>query len=181
MKSLRQLPALAIAATLASAVLQLPSCTNNTAAAPSTGAATPSAGDNGNGSLAYTVDGTKTVVTPPASTIFINEVSHNTAKATVKIKVTIFPMGELFDFVVADKGTTNIEHYKPSFQEEKAGATYLSAKGRNYYGDHASVTISTIDAAHVAGTFSGTFADEDKSVTITDGSFDLPFKADSVH
>jgi len=180
MKRLLLLPTLATAATLAIAILLLPSCANNSAATPST--ATPASGDNGNGTLTYTVDGTKTVVTPPASTIYINEVSHNAAKATVKIKVTIFPMGELFDFVAADKGTTNIEHYKPSFGEEKAGATYLSAKGRNYYGDHASVTISTIDAAHVAGTFSGTFVDDDnKSVTITDGSFDLPFKADSAH
>jgi hypothetical protein len=63
----------------------------------------PPTSNNGNGSLTYTVDGTKTAVTPPASTIYINEVSHNAAKATVKIKVTIFPMGELFDFVVADK------------------------------------------------------------------------------
>ena len=175
MKRLLLLPVLATAATLAAAVLLLPSCANNSTATPST--AVP--GNNANGTLSYTVDGTKTVVTPPASTIYINEVSHNAAKATVKIKVTIFPMGELFDFVVADKGTTNIEHYKPSFEEEKAGATYLSAKGRNYYGDHASVTISTIDATHVAGTFSGTFAGDDKSVTITDGSFDLPIRPKS--
>jgi hypothetical protein len=179
MKRLHLLPTLAITATLATAILSMTSCANNSAATPS--AATPAA-NTGNGTLSYTVDGTKTVVSPPASTIFINEVSHNTAKGSVKIKVTIFPMGELFDFVVADKGTTNIEHYQPSFQEEKVGATYLSAKGRNYYGDHASVTISTIDAAHVAGTFSGTFTgDDNKSVTITDGSFDLPFKADAAH
>jgi len=178
MKRLSLLPTLAAAAALAIAILELPSCANNNSAAtPST--ATLASGDNANGTLTYTVDGTKTAVTPPASTIYINEVSHNTAKGTVKIKVTIFPMGELFDFVAADKGTTNIEHYKPSFEEEKVGATYLSAKGRNYYGDHASITISTIDAAHVAGTFSGTFAGDDKSVTITDGSFDLPIRPKS--
>ena len=119
------------------------------------------------------------MVKRPASSIYINEVSHNAAKGTVKIRVTIFPVGELFDFLVADKGTTNIEHYRPSFEEDKVEATYLSGKGRNYYGDQVSVTISALDAAHVAGTFSGTFAGEGKSVTITDGSFDLPFKADS--
>jgi hypothetical protein len=173
MKHLLLLPA------LAAIVLSLPSCTNNTSAATSSTSATPPTGDNANGTLTYTVDGTKTVVTPPASTIYINEVSHDAAKATVKIKVTIFPAGELFDFVVADKGTTNIEHYKPSFGEEKVGATYLSGKGRNYYGDHASVTISTLDATPVAGTFSGTFAGDDKSVTITDGSFDLPIRPKS--
>jgi len=90
--------------------------------------------------------------------------------------VTIFPLGELFDFVVADKGTTNVVYYTPSFEEDKVRATYMSSKGHNYYGDHVSVTISELDAAHVAGTFSGTFAAEGKSVTITDGSFDLPIR-----
>lgn len=161
MKHLLLLPA------LASVVLFLASCANNSSA-------TPSYGNDGNGSLAYTVDGTRTVVKPPSSTIYINEVSHNTAKGTVKIKVTIFPVGELFDFVVADKGTTDVVHYTPSFEEAKVEATYMSHAGRNYYGDHVSVTISAVDAAHVAGTFSGTFAGEGKSVTITDGSFDLP-------
>jgi hypothetical protein len=154
---------------LASAVLFLPSCANQSSAA------TPGPGDNGNGSLAYIIDGTKTVVKPPSS-IYINESSHDAVKGTVKIKVTIFPVGELFDFVVADKGTTNVVNYKPSFEESKVEATYMSGKGINYYGDHVSIAITALDAGHVAGTFSGTFASEGKSVTITDGSFDLPMR-----
>jgi hypothetical protein len=165
MKRLLLLPA------LAAAVLSLASCVNNSSAT------TPSSGDDGNGSLAYTVDGTRTVVKRPSSSIYINEVSHNLAKGTVKIKVTIFPAGELFDFVVADKGTTNVVHYTPSFEEDTVGATYMSHAGRNYYGDHVSVIISALDATYVAGTFSGTFTAEGKSVTITDGSFDLPIRA----
>jgi len=146
------------------------SCMNHSAAA------TPSSGDDGNGSLAYTVDGKRTVVKRPSSSIYINEVSHDVAKGTVTIKVTIFPLGELFNFVVADKGTTNVVHYTPSFGEEKVKATYMSSQGRNYYGDHVLVTISELSTAHVAGTFSGTFAAEGKSVTVTDGSFDLPVR-----
>ena len=126
------------------------------------------------GSLSYTIDGTKVVVKRPASSIYLNEVSHNTAKASVKIRLTIFPSGELFNFLVADKGTTDIVHYMPSFGEHKVEAVYLSHEGHNFYGDHVSVTISTLDAAHVAGTFSGTFIAEGKTVTIKDGSFDLP-------
>jgi hypothetical protein len=166
MKRLLPVPA------LAAAVLFLASCMDNS------GAATPSSGDDGNGSLTYTVDGTRTVVKRPSSSMYINEVSHNGAKGMVTIKVTIFPAGELFNFVVADKGTTNVVHYKPSFEEDKVKAIYLSSKGTNYYGDHVSLTISELNAAHVAGTFSGTFAAEGKSVTVTDGSFDLPIRAE---
>jgi hypothetical protein len=129
---------------------------------------------SGEGSLSYTINGTKVVVERPASSIYLNEVSHNAIKGSVKIKVTIFPSGELFNFLVADKGTTNIEHYKPSFGEHKVEAVYLSHEGHNFYGDHVSVSIGALDANHVTGTFSGTFTDEGKTVTIKDGNFDLP-------
>jgi hypothetical protein len=129
------------------------------------------------GKLSYTVDGKKVVVNRPAITIYLNEVSHNTAKGSVKIRVTIFPAGELFDFLVAEKGTTNIVHYKPSFGENKVEAVYLSPEGHNYYGDHVSVNISSLDGTHVSGTFSGTFTAEGKTKTVTDGSFDLPMQA----
>jgi hypothetical protein len=125
------------------------------------------------GILNYTVDGRRVVVKRPASSFYLNEVSHNLAKGSVRIKVTIFPMGELFNFLVADKGTTEIVHYKPSFQEQKVEAVYLSPESHNYYGDHVSVTISAVDALHVTGTFSGTFTAEGKTVTVKDGSFDL--------
>jgi len=164
MKRLLLLPA------LATAVLFFASYVNNSSAI------TASSGDDGEGSLAYTIDGTRMVVKRPSSSIYINEVSHNVTKGTVKIKVTIFPAGELFNFLVADKGTTNIEHYTPSFEEHKVEAIYMSHEGHNYYGDHVSVSISALDAAHVTGTFLGTFAAEGKSVTIKDGSFDLPIR-----
>ncbi len=165
MKRLLLLPA------LATAVLFLPSCANNSSAA------TASSGNGGGGSLSYTIDGTKTVVTPPL-TIYENEVSHNTAKGTVKVRVTIFPAGELLDLHVADKGTTSVVHYRPSFTQDAVSAEYMSHSGHNFYADNATVSITAADAAHVAGTFSGTFTgDEGKTVTITDGSFDLPTKA----
>lgn len=133
--------------------------------------------DAGEGSLAFTIDGTKVVVKRPASSLYINEVSHNTTKGSVKIKVTIFPSGQLFNFLVADKGTTHIVHYTPSFEEQKVVAVYLSSEGHNFYGDQVTVTISSLDAAHVTGTFSGTFTAEGKTVTLKDGSFDLPLRA----
>lgn len=156
---------------LAAALFFLPSCANNSSAA------TAASGDNAEGSLAFTVDGTRTVVKPPSTTIFLNEVSHNAATGMVKIRVTIFPAGELLDFHVADKGTTAVVHYTPSFTEDKVSATYMSHTGHNFYADNVSVSISASDAAHVAGTFSGTFTNEGKTVTISDGSFDLPMKA----
>jgi hypothetical protein len=94
MKRLLLLPPLAIA------VLFLAFCANNSNASSVT---SPSAGNNGEGSLAYTVDGMRKVVKQPASSLYINEVSHDSGKGTAKIKVTIFPAGDLFDFVVADK------------------------------------------------------------------------------
>jgi hypothetical protein len=170
MKHLLLLSALAAASLFGS------SCANNGSAATgsSGNTATAPSGNGSDGSLAYTVDGKRTVVTPPSTTIYRNEVSHDAAKGSVKIEVTIFPVGELFKFTVADKGTTDVVNFKPSFGEEKVAATYMSGQGHNYYADHVSITISTVDAAHIAGTFSGTFAAEGKTVTVTDGSFDLP-------
>jgi hypothetical protein len=157
---------------LAAASLLPASCTNSSNAAALT------RGNNGEGSLAYTIDGNKNVIKRPASSIYINEVSHNAAKGSVRVRVTIFPSAELFDFIVADKGTTNVLNYQPSFGEEKVVATYLSHAAQNYYGQNVSVTINTVDATHITGTFSGKFvSDEHKSVTVTDGSFDLPMKA----
>src|ERR1700733_7152890 len=98
---------------LAIIILLPSSCANNSSAA--TGA--PASGNDGEGSLAFTIDGTRTVVKRPASSLYLNEVSHNAPNATVKIRVTIFPAGQLLDFVVADKGTTNVVNYKPSFGE----------------------------------------------------------------
>ena len=164
MKHLLVLPA------LAAAVFSLASCANNSSAATA-------AGGNGGGNLAFTVDGAKTVVNPPTTTLYLNEVSHDAAKGTVKVRVTIFPAGELLDLHVADKGTTSVLHYTPSFTEDKVSAEYMSHTGHNFYADQVSVSISAADAAHVAGTFSGTFTNEGKTVTITDGSFDLPMKA----
>lgn len=156
---------------LAATILLPASCANNS------NAATPASSADGEGSLAFTMDGTKRVIKRPANSIYINEVSHNATKGTVRIKVTIFPGGELFNFAVADKGTTNVLHYQPSFGEEKNVAIYLGHDLQNYYGENVSVTITAVDAAHVTGTFSGKFASENKSVNVTDGSFDLPMKA----
>ena len=83
---------------------------------------------------------------------------------------------EVFEFVVADKGKTVIQHYKPKMtvQEEKKAA-YMSGNLVNYYADNCTVDISMADEKHVVGKFSGAFvADDGSRIVIKAGSFDIP-------
>ncbi|HEY5370574.1 MAG TPA: hypothetical protein VIJ75_16435 [Hanamia sp.] len=60
----------------------------------------------------------------------------------------------------------------------------MSHQYKNYYGDSVVVTITDINATHVAGTFHGKYLSDDKPsvpLEITDGSFDLPFTKDKVN
>ncbi len=83
---------------------------------------------------------------------------------------------EVFDFVVDNKGTTVIEHYKPKLtvQEEKKAA-YMSAKLVNYYADKCTIEIIMADEKHIIGKFSGSFvADDGSRVVSKGGSVDIP-------
>ena len=94
----------------------------------------------------------------------------------VRVNFTNSLTHEVFDFVVADKGTTVIRHYKPTLtvQEEKKAA-YMSGKLVNYYADYCTVEISTADEKHVVGKFAGQFvADDGTRINIKDGNFDIP-------
>ena len=137
-------------------------------------------------SFSYTINGepVKTFVGgKDLAQLFINEVSNDAANGMLQIKVTS-GHSNVFDFKVANSGTTTITNYSPSlgnFADKKSKvATYMDGKTyRNFYADSASVTITDISATQVSGKFSGKFT-EDKSdggatVEITDGSFDLPF------
>ena len=138
------------------------------------------------GSFSYTINGERveTVNNMQHATLFINEVSNDAANGMLKIKVTT-NSSNVFDFDIANSGTTTINDYHPSlsgFVDKKAkAATYMDGKTyRNHYAVSVTVTITSKDGSRVAGTFSGTFkADENDggaTVNIKDGSFNLPFK-----
>lgn len=136
------------------------------------------------GIFSYTVNGKHIVARNYVqhSNLFINEAT-NDASGTIKIQVTC-ETSSVFNFQVANSGTTTITHYSPSlgkFADKKTRvASYMEGSTyKNYYGESVTVTITGIDANRVSGTFSGTFkadADDGGAITnITEGSFDLPF------
>ncbi len=137
------------------------------------------------GSFSYTINGgrVETVNNVQNAKLFINEVSNDAANGMLKIQVTCLS-SNVFDFDVANSGTTTITNSKPSlsgFADKKIkGASYMDGKTfRNLYAVSVTVTITSINDSRVTGTFSGTFkADESDggaTANITDGSFNLPF------
>ncbi|MDB5156016.1 MAG: hypothetical protein JWR50_723 [Mucilaginibacter sp.] len=162
-------------------------CSSNGSASAGNGGASNATSDNsgggssnGNGSFSYTIDGNKVDV----KSLYINGVK-NLAGGRLKIEVTNTPTSEVFNFSIANTGITTVLHYSPSlsnYTDKKSNeAEYMSHKYKNYYGDSVTITITSIDATHVAGTFSGEYLSDDKKpvpLEITDGSFDLPFTKD---
>ncbi len=117
------------------------------------------------------------------SNLFINEVTNDAANGMLKIEVTP-ETSSVFNFNISNSGMTTITNYNPSlgnFADKKSKATsYMEGKTyKQFYGDSVTVTITSINDNRVTGTFSGTFkADADDggaTVSITDGSFNLPF------
>lgn len=138
-----------------------------------------------NGSFSYTINGARVeaVNYVQNANLFINEVSNDVANGMLMIKVTT-NSSNVFDFEIANSGTTTINDYHPSlsgFVDKKAkAASYMDGKTyRNLYAVSVTVTIGSINDSRVTGTFSGTFkADESDGgakANITDGSFNLPF------
>jgi hypothetical protein len=162
-------------------------CSSNSATSAGKGATSNATSDNsgggssnGNGSFSYTIDGNKVDV----KSLYRNEIK-SVADGRIFIEVTNSATSEVFKFSIANSGTTTVLHYSPSlsnFSDKKSNsAEYMSPKLKNYYGDSVSITITSIDATHVAGSFSGKYlSGDDKPVPleITDGSFDLPFTKD---
>jgi len=137
------------------------------------------------GSFSYTIDGQRveTVNNVQNANLFINEVSNDAANGMVTIKVTT-NSSNVFDFEIANSGTTTINNSHPSlsgFIDKKTkAATYMDGKTyRNLYAVSVTVTITSIDNNRISGTFSGTFkadaSDGGATANITDGSFNLPF------
>lgn len=148
----------------------------------------------GNSSFAYTINGRHVAIKDFMHNgdgknwmaLFLNEVKNNAVTGMVKLNVTNELTHEVFNFSIGNTGTTHILHYRPSlsnFANNKSNtADYMSPKYKNYYGDSVSVTITSVDAKHVTGTFSGKFISEDEkpiSLEITDGSFDVLLTQDN--
>jgi hypothetical protein len=110
--------------------------------------------------------------------LYRNKVANDPATGLVSIEVTNELSSEVFNLNITNSGTTKVLHYGPSlatFADKKTkSAEYMSPKYKNYYGDEVTVTITAVDATHVAGTFSGKYLSDDKEpMDITDGQFDL--------
>jgi hypothetical protein len=137
----------------------------------------------GNAVVSYTIKGKKTTIKNILQTegenikaLHLNVVGLIPNTNLLRVNFTNSLTHEVFDFVVANKGTTVIQHYKPKLtvQEEKKAA-YMSGNLVNYYADNCSVDISIADEKHVVGKFSGAFvADDGSRIVIKAGSFDIP-------
>src|SRR6185437_9881656 len=134
-----------------------------------------------NGIFSYIVKGKHIVARNYVqhSNLFVNEVANDAASGTLKIKVTC-ETSSVFDFQVANTGTTTITNYSPSlgnFADKKSKvASYMEGGTyKSYYGDSVTVTITSMDANRVSGTFSGTFkaeaSDGGATLNITEGNF----------
>jgi hypothetical protein len=137
----------------------------------------------GNAKVSYTINGKKTTIKNFLQTegenikaLHLNVVGLIPNTSLVRVNFTNSLTHEVFDFVVADKGTTIIKHYKPrlTIQEEKKAA-YMSGNLVNYYADYCTVEITIADEKHVVGKFAGQFvADDGSKINIKDGNFDIP-------
>lgn len=141
----------------------------------------------GDNSLEYTIDGKHVSIkdllqkgSENLVALYLNKVNNNTTTGMLRVNMTNEISKEVFNFNIANSGTTTILHYSPSlsnFSNKKNNeAEYMSPKYQNYYGDSVTVTITEINASHVTGKFSGRFlSGDDKPVAleITDGSFNL--------
>ncbi len=147
---------------------------------------TDASGDSsytGNAKLSYTVEGRKVNIRNLLHTggknwiaLFMNEVSSKTADHLIKINLTNELTKEVFNFTVNDIGATTFTHYQPTvFNLRGKTATYMGLKYQNYYADEATISITSSDATHVTGTFSGKFKGDLGTVQINDGLFDVPF------
>jgi len=137
----------------------------------------------GNAVVSYTINGKKTTIKNILQTegqnitaLHLNVVTLIPKKGWVRVNFTNSLTHEVFDFVVADKGTTIIQHYKPKLTtQEEQKAAYMSGKLVNYYADNCKIEIIIADEKHVAGKFAGQFiADDGTKINIKEGSFDIP-------
>jgi len=137
----------------------------------------------GDAQVSYTINGKKTSIRNILQTegqdikaLHLNVVGLIPNKNWVRVNFTNSLTHEVFEFVVADKGTTIIQHYRPKLTvQEEQKAAYMSGNLVNYYADKCTVEISIADEKHVVGKFAGQFvADDGTRIYIKDGHFDVP-------
>ena|ERR1700722_6545223 len=138
---------------------------------------------SGDAELSYSIESRKVNIKSILRTdgknfiaLYINEVAKKEGNM-VRVNLTNYLTQEVINFLVADHGTTHIQHYTPSFTNRTSAQGEIMLKYENYYADDVIVQITGLDNKHVAGTFSGKFiSDHKKTVQITNGSFDVPYK-----
>lgn len=137
----------------------------------------------GNAVVTYTIKGKKTTIKNILKTegqnitaLHLNVVELMPKQGFVRVNFTNSLTHEVFDFVVADKGSTIIQHYKPAMTVDvEKKAAYMSEKLVNYYADWCKIDIIAADEKHVVGKFSGEFVSDDGTrVHIKKGSFNIP-------
>jgi hypothetical protein len=146
-------------------------------------ASPPDSSYSGEGQLSYTIGDRSVNIKSELHTggktfiaLYINQVIKKEG-GMIRINLTNYNTKEVIKFLVADKGTTHILHYLPSFSDT-GNQGEIMVKYENYYADDATVQITAIDDKHVAGKFSGTFISSKtkKTIQLTNGSFDVPYK-----
>jgi hypothetical protein len=111
--------------------------------------------------------------------LFLNHVTNDAG--VVSIEITNQLSSEVFIITVPNSGTTKISHYSPSlsnFGDKKTTEAEFMSHYKNYYAEDVTVTITEINATHVAGTFSGKYysgGNNPVPMEVTDGKFDLRF------
>ncbi len=114
--------------------------------------------------------------------LHVNQVIRIEKTNFVRVNFTNSLTHEVFDFVIADQGRTVVRHFKPRLTNgDKIKAVYMSSDLVNYYAETVKIAVTSMDARHVTGTFSGKFiADDGKAIHISSGHFDMPFKSGSL-
>jgi hypothetical protein len=172
---------------IAGIFLFLAACSGRGSASSSSGGGSGDSTYSGDNMFSYTFNGRKVTIRDIMHdgdgknwmALYLNHVTND--GGMVSIEITNQLSKEVFNITVPNSGTTRVSHYTPSlsnFSDKKTNMAEFMSHYKNYYGDDVTVTITSIDATHVAGTFSGKYlSDGDKPVPVevTDGKFDLQF------
>jgi hypothetical protein len=172
--------------------LSLAACSGRGSAAGGSAAATSGGGSgdstySGDNLFSYTFNGRKVTIRDLMHdgdgknwmALFLNHVTNDAGM--VSIEITNQLSSEVFKITVPNNGTTKVSHYTPSlsnFGDKKTTMAEFMSHYKNYYGEDVTVTITEINATHVAGTFSGKYlsgGNKPVPVEVTDGKFDLRF------
>jgi hypothetical protein len=177
---------------IAGIFLSLAACSGRGSAAGGSASASSGGGSgdstySGDNMFSYTFNGRKVTIRDFMHNgdgknylaLYLNHVTND--GGMVSIEITNQMTSEVFNINVSNSGTTKVSHYTPSltnFRDKKTTMAEFMSHLKNYYGEDVTVTITAIDATHVAGTFSGKYlsgGNKPVPVEVTDGKFDLRF------